>query len=368
MNKLLLLLISLFLSCSTSNVADTTSGSETTNGFCVATVYDQNRNPVEGAEVYIRTESYLADTIAVQTERKPDAVTDKEGYFRIDSISEGDYTIEIVSDIKEANSFSWSTEKEPEAVTLVLEPVVSFYGMVDRENMKSGYAIYVMIRGHEYVQKVSENGHFSFSHMPPGDFELVFISDNPEYGTARGDTVSVFPSETRDVGKFYLPFDYWRDSAVIQTILDTNGIESVEVADIVVANKHGRIVQVDFTGLPVSTIPDEIADLRIKHLRLDSCNMDTLPAIIGEMSTLTILAFKGNNIRRIPENFGQLNHLNRLNMAKNLIDSLPESLINLVDLEYLLVAHNRLKDVPTPLSLWLDIHSTDEDWRAMQDL
>jgi len=69
---------------------------------------------------------------------------------------------------------------------------------------------------------------------------------------------------------------------------------------------------------------------------------NTLPAAIGELTTLRTLNLDGNSLTSLPEQIGQLTNLKVLTVKNNWLRSLPASIANLEHLEVLDVRHNKI--------------------------
>ena len=109
-------------------------GSETTNGMAVSgIVYSEDGDFVDSAVVFIRHKSYLADTSSTGDYPIPDAITDSEGYFKIDSVETGEYYLEVNYQYKQAKLLSINkiSNQEPlDSLKVEVAPVAGFYGAV----------------------------------------------------------------------------------------------------------------------------------------------------------------------------------------------------------------------------------------------
>lgn len=347
-------------------------GSETTNGVTVSgVVVSKDGAPAANVDVFIRPESFLKDTSDFQIERVPDAVTNSTGGFIIDSVDTGSYFIEINHEYRDAvlvkcniNTFI------PGAVnldTIQLQPSAGFYGMVDRENITISENVYIQIYGIDRVQLVDTSGEFIFSGMPAGTHIIRAISSNPSHGILDADTIIVDPAENRDAGTFLLPFEFWRDTVVVRRILDTNGLVTTPVSEVVSIGKQGRVFDLNLTNRSISILPPTVGELRLHKLRLGSNVLDSLPDKIGKIQSLKHLVLQRNQLVYIPESFGNLTHLEHLDISGNKLTTLPESIVNLTNLNFLTVIHNKLHSVPPPIKIWLDTYSFEKNWQELQD-
>lgn len=91
------------------------SGTETSNGEVVAgRVLMGDGKPASGASVYVRTAAYLKDTVGIDSLPPPaDAVTDKEGYFRLKFLTAGSYKAEVRDGKERPRSSASNSRRSP---------------------------------------------------------------------------------------------------------------------------------------------------------------------------------------------------------------------------------------------------------------
>ncbi len=373
-NKFILSLISsvilsVYMGCSMSDMAGT--GSQAGNGMVVGTVLLPDGSPAAGAELFIRTESFLKDTSYSQAERVPDAVTNSTGAFAIDSVNTGNYFIEINDGSRNAVLVKCNINTFIPGVfnldTVQLQPSAGFYGMVDRKNIPVSDNIYIQVYGLDRVQSVDTSGEFIFGGLPAGTHIIRAISSNPSHGILEADTITVDPAENRDAGTFLLPFEFWRDTVVVRRILDTNGLVTTPVSEVVSIGKQGRVFDMNLTNRSILILPPTVGELRLRNLRLGSNVLDSLPDEIGKILSLKHLVLQRNQLVYIPESIGNLTHLEHLDISGNKLTTLPESIVNLTNLDFLTVIHNKLHSVPPPIKIWLDTYSFEKNWQELQD-
>ncbi|KAL8506431.1 hypothetical protein ACS0TY_017351 [Phlomoides rotata] len=104
-------------------------------------------------------------------------------------------------------------------------------------------------------------------------------------------------------------------------------------------------------------------DSRVRGLDLSSMGLNgTIPAIIANLSFLTVLNMRNNSINGlIPREIGNLTQLSSLDLSMNrLTDHIPESLGLLRNLQSLNLSYNQLKgDIPTSLSACVELQIFD---------
>ncbi len=416
---ILSILLLMYTGCTLSTGDDIAgTGSQAGNGKVVATVLGPEEIPVIGAEVYIRKSDFLKDTTEISSTKISDAITDSKGSFELDSVIPGTYFIEINDGI--ANALLMECVKESTSVAdsnvtdlgnLVLQPVASFNGTVERENISDMVAIYIQMYGLDRAQKADTSGKFLFTGVPSGMFALKITSSDSSLGIVDNETVKVDPAENVDIGRFSLPFEYWRDTLVVRAILDSNGQFDVPVAE-VITMKNGRIDVLNLTKKDIRRIPPIIKELRITQLYLAINSIDFLPLELGHLPSLGHLDLRRNKIRGIPPSIGNLKklkyfdisensmrmlhpeigkctsleylnlrqneikklpgavgylvNLEFLDLSENSLDSLPAQITDLTELDFLSVNYNYLVSVPWHIEQWLDSCSTDKEWRVTQ--
>lgn len=345
-------------------------GSETTNGMTVSgIVYSEDGYVVDSTAVFIRSKSFLADTSTTGEDQEPDAFTNSEGYFEIDSVDTGEYYLELNYNSKQARLLECKKESNDEpldSLAINLEQVAGFYGSVDLDNIDPLVDVYVQIYGLERIQKVDKNGEFYFSGIPEWKHIIRVITSNSTYGTIDQDAIEVNSSENRDVGTYRMPFEAWRDTVVVRHILDINGLINTSVDDVVHKGKVGRVVDLNLANMSVKIIPPVIGELRLRKLRLQNNRIDSLPDEIGLILSMHHLILQSNELVYIPDSFGNLSHLDHLDIGGNKLTELPESIINLKNLEFLTLVHNQLTSVSTPVRVWIDNNSFESNWEEQQ--
>lgn len=111
----------------------------------------------------------------------------------------------------------------------------------------------------------------------------------------------------------------------------------------------------------------------VKHVNLDSCDLEEIPAPIFDLVNIETLSLEHNQIKEIPSGIGRLTSLKKLflnnnqiieispNIGKlinltalflddNKIAGLPESFGNLASLKRLYIQNNELFELPIPIS------------------
>lgn len=98
---------------------------------------------------------------------------------------------------------------------------------------------------------------------------------------------------------------------------------------------------------PLSELPDQLFALpKLRRLQLSYCQLEKLPADIGQLKNLEILDLSGNNLDALPTACGALIHLQTLILDHNLLDKVPPFIRNLPQLKVLKIAGNQLRQLP----------------------
>jgi hypothetical protein len=195
--------------------------SETTNGF-VAVVHDPNGNAVSHALVRMRPDGYLSDTgstgIPYNHPSVVDTFTDTAGRFRISDIDTGKYAIEIQDGMGGASLIQSSALKDSivDCGVVVVRPVGSIYGFVDRAAVAGSVSVYVRVSGLERLVLADPvTGIFTVSSMPQENYTVCFITSLSSYAEKTVST-SVTSGNATDIGKVVLfPYSGWGYSRTI---------------------------------------------------------------------------------------------------------------------------------------------------------
>ena len=107
-----------------------------------------------------------------------------------------------------------------------------------------------------------------------------------------------------------------------------------------------RVVKLHLSGNQLTSVPAEIGQLTsLDRLWLDGNQLTSLPAEIGQLTSLTELNLGGNQLTSVPTEIGQLTSLRSLNLGQNQLTSLPGEIGQLTSLRGLRLYHNRLTSV-----------------------
>ncbi|UOB19143.1 leucine-rich repeat domain-containing protein [Abyssalbus ytuae] len=100
----------------------------------------------------------------------------------------------------------------------------------------------------------------------------------------------------------------------------------------------------------LTSIPAEIGQLTsLKGLYLGNNQLTSIPAGIGQLTNLEFLFLHNNQLTSIPAEIGQLTSLVRLYLSNNQLTSIPAEIGQLTSLEYLYLSNNQLTSIPTEI-------------------
>jgi len=112
------------------------------------------------------------------------------------------------------------------------------------------------------------------------------------------------------------------------------------------AHKHNWKT-LDLSDEQIESLPDMIGHLTtLLRLDLNRNQLTRLPDSIGLLRNLTELSVNGNCLTRLPASIGHLANLTRLNLNNNNLTFLPTSMGNLISLRSLSAANNQLNSLP----------------------
>lgn len=191
----LIIMVQLLFSCSFDQIAGSKGGSETTNGI-TACITQSDGTPAAGSVVRLRRAEFVSRpaVLAKSTLSSADILTDSKGYFTIKDIDPGEYSIEI-NDTSKAygrggavllNCPLDSTGIKDFGVEF-LKPYASVSGQVD-EDVIRGSRSFVQIKGLDRLAMINEQGEFSFTDLPEGDYDFVILEGSGVSGSERAIT------------------------------------------------------------------------------------------------------------------------------------------------------------------------------------
>ena len=118
-----------------------------------------------------------------------------------------------------------------------------------------------------------------------------------------------------------------------------------------VTMEDGRVVKLRLPYMKLGgTVPAEIGQLTsLTVLDLVDNQLSGMPAEIGQLTSLTELYLKGNQLSSMPAEIGQLTSLEKLNLEDNQLTSLLAEIGQLASLRELNLRGNQLTSVPAEI-------------------
>ncbi len=100
----------------------------------------------------------------------------------------------------------------------------------------------------------------------------------------------------------------------------------------------------------LTSLPETIGNLTsLKELTIMYNRLSSLPATIGDLKNLKELNLSNNQLTSLPASIGNLSSLQKLNLSWNKLESLPATIGNLTNLKNLSLEHNELTTLPTTI-------------------
>ena len=348
-----LILLSLLSACSTS-IAGATS--ETTNGSVSATVVNLDGDVEVGALVSLRHRAFHSQDTAHTT-------TDSNGVFKFDSITEGNYTIEVVAPKSGFRTKTdWNSAEESSLPTpyLVVKSPGRLFGMVSPAKDQATITLAGLNR-----QALSDTlGYFSFDSLPDGPLEFLIATKTRD--TVLIDTITIKSGQAVNLGTLDTRSAFTKDSVIVADILSLNDIDkSVKSVTVV---RSGRIAELRINKLNLDILPPSIMNLRLEVLSLAQNDLIALPPEIGDITTLISIDVSDNELQDLPTSLGKLTACEYLDVASNNLKELPEQLLQMTSMRKLYVNKNHLTSLPSNIYEWVDEYSIDDTWEKSQTL
>lgn len=113
-------------------------------------------------------------------------------------------------------------------------------------------------------------------------------------------------------------------------------------------NEYNVIVKLEH--LIEKEVPIESVNGHVISLKLNNCELNSVPENIIKLHSLTELDLSFNNITSLPNDIGNLTSLTKLNLSNNKLKSIPDSIGNLISLTNLNLSRNHLTSIPDSFS------------------
>ena len=382
---------------------------------------DGHGQPVAGAKVRMRPVGFLA--LYGDEFLASDTVTDKNGFYRFDTIPVDSYTIEINKDGKTGALVELRVGTYDSFPILLpadtLTPTGAIYGRINLPMSDDTARAWVALYNVDYLTAMPLTQDFRFTGVPAGVYRLRIVPYRESKLVVELHDVTVIADGVTDVGTLNFTIQqFFRgctsrecDSVAVRSILDANGLTAVPVESVATTDTTtGRVISLDLSHRSIFTVTKEIGSLS-RLVMLDLCNnrLASLPEQIGYLQSLKECYLDSNKIYDLPFEFSYLcslqvltatgNNLYRfdarlmklpvltLDLRGNMLEKLPDASLVFPNLQYLYLDDNELQSLPAAitrlkptvltignnrlcavtsgLSKWLT--SYDEDWKTSQD-
>lgn len=152
------------------------------------------------------------------------------------------------------------------------------------------------------------------------------------------------------------------DTAAVRAILDANGLTGIAATKVgeppedAQTSSEYRVVRLVLTadklgGSKLDTLPADIGELTsLTFVTLDSNQITQLPSAIGKLKNVTTFSAAGNALSSLPSEIGDMESLRNLKLGGNELSSIPSSIGQLDSLEDLVLSENKLQSVPSELA------------------
>ncbi len=181
------------------------SGTETSNGEVVAArIFTGKGAPVAGALVYARPADYLKDTLGIDSisETPPDAITDENGFFRLNYLDAGSWKAEVRGSGGQAVLLGFDVESGANPKVLIqdtLRPVGTLQGKVEIPPGAAG-SLYVQVYGMERLARTNDTGFFILPDLPAGQIKFRVLSSQAGISYPAPSLAVIKSGDTVDAG------------------------------------------------------------------------------------------------------------------------------------------------------------------------
>jgi hypothetical protein len=184
--RLLATVLLLLATCGQNPLQIAGGTTDTGNPSVIARVRYPDGSPAAGAKVVARPADYRAPVRpggGSMTDRFQ-AVTDRNGHFRIDSLAGGLYRIEVNDEKGAATLFEVRVDTSDASSSIdagegTLRPYATVTGTIDTSGMDAGDArLSVQVYGLERLVPVGADGSYRITDLPEGRFRLQVIEEN----------------------------------------------------------------------------------------------------------------------------------------------------------------------------------------------
>lgn len=224
MNRLWILILAalLFWRCSSDRIAG--GSSQQGNGYVACEVIDRDGSPVQNATARLVSSDYLSELPhGTAKAALMETTTDDSGRFVFDSVSPGEYRIEVNDRISNAVLLECTMDETGgvDLGTATALPYAAVTGKVDSTSVSSPSDLFIQIYGLQRLARVEQDGSFAFNDLPQGEYTLRFVSLDSSIAPVKIDSVKARADSTTSLS----PFALWKHSSRLRINTASSGAE-----------------------------------------------------------------------------------------------------------------------------------------------
>ncbi len=335
-------------------------GSETETMVLGSAFYPDSSTPATGAMVYLTRKVASQAGLGKDSVITLSTIVDHNGLFEIRNVPSGGYLLEIVdtTDAGRPSVLDAVTVHDKDSLVLplrLLRKPGAVSGILERYSELDNVEVTILVRYKDFTVAATSPdslGRFEFPYLAAKQYIVVVHPSTPEYVT------SSTPVEVPSGGTFNLRVGlmstemlssnpaYIDDSVRVKAILDSNGISGT-VASRVELGGDMTIIRLDLRGEGITTVPAIIGDISsLKELDLSSNQIRSLPSTIGRLTNLASLDVRNNLLTELPSQITEISALRKLWLSNNAIKALPADIGKWRNLESMYVDTNKLTRLP----------------------
>ncbi len=349
MRPILLLIFSLFISCSVHVAGG--PGGQTTNGV-VGGVYQVSEFPVANAQVSLHRSDFApGEAIIVDSQMRVDGglqLSQADGTFEFEGIIPERYLLECLwgDSLGLIDTFTISDDNEKlNRGDLTLLKTGSVQGVIDSLFISLYDSVSIHIAGLSRFVQVEADNSFEIRGLAPWDYSLIITGYSDDVAVESKEKVLVKSGGVLNLGELgegINPEQY----AMVRVFLDSSGLEDIPVREVV------TLAWEDITGLNLQNrglkkIHPTVKNLLfLKHLRLDSNSIAIIPPEIGAHTTLLTLTLSLNDLTTLPLELSSCTSLTYLDLSRNSLTTTENRLYTLSNMRTLFLNENYITEFP----------------------
>ena len=180
-------------------------GSETTNGKVTGTAISHDGSYISGARVIVRRADFVSSLDQITSFTKQisantgDGITNKTGYFMIDSLDTGIYVIEINDERAHSVCEQFRISHDNNTINIGTDTLKAYASVKGEIGIGSATdKRYVQVYGLERLVPVDLNGSYTIDNLPAGKFNLRIVSLDTAIQSIVIDSIEAKPGAVTD--------------------------------------------------------------------------------------------------------------------------------------------------------------------------